>query len=220
MTQSYPMTANSVATPTTDCIFATILGFMLPFFLAGAGGNQQIATIAIRELIDAYNARTATELDLVGRIVGFSIAAMDNLRLSMTPGLSDTKVLRYRANAVTLCRSSDAARKMLDALQAGQEVKRDVPRPSIAAAPPAPRPVPPVSASVTTKLPNAGGFEFPADIDTMKRDARTMMAAFSRNGAQGNGVQGTVSPLSPDTATMVRAAARAAVAAATRTPAA
>jgi hypothetical protein len=215
MTQSCPMTIDSVATPTTDCIFATILGFMLPFFLAGAAGNQQIATIAIRELIDAYNARTPTELDLVGRIVGFSIAAMDNLRLSMAPGLSDTKVLRYRANAVTLCRSSDTARKMLDALQAGQEVKRDVPRPSIATAPPAPRPVPPVNAPATAKLPNAGASELPTDIDTMKRDARTMMAAFSRNGGQG-----TVSPLTPDTATMVRAAARAAVAAATRTPAA
>jgi hypothetical protein len=50
-----------------DCLFETILGFMLPFFfLVGAGGNADIARAAVRELIDAYNASTPTELDLVG----------------------------------------------------------------------------------------------------------------------------------------------------------
>jgi hypothetical protein len=55
---------------------------------------------------------TPTELDLVGRIIGFSVAAMDNLRLSMASDLSATKILRYRSNAVTLCRSSDQALKI------------------------------------------------------------------------------------------------------------
>jgi hypothetical protein len=167
----------------SDCIFNTIVGFLVPFFLAGAGGNQEIAKAAIRELVDAYSAGTPRELDLAGRVVGFSIVALDNLRLSMTPGLSDTKLLRYRCNAVTLSRSSETARKMLDALQAGQEVKREVPRPSVAAAPPAPKPVVPASASAVPKLPNGGVSEFPMDIETMKRDARIMMAAFSKNGA-------------------------------------
>jgi hypothetical protein len=179
----------------SDCIFNTILGFLLPFFLAGAGGNQETAKAAIRELVNAYSAGTPRELDLAGRIVGFAIVAMDNLRLSMTPGLSDTNLLRYRCNAVTLSRSSETARKMLDTLQAGREVKREVPRPSVAAAPPAPKlvvpasapaaakPVVPASASVTAKLPNGGVPDFPMDIETMKRDARIMMAAFSKNGA-------------------------------------
>ena len=67
----------------------------------------------------------------------------------MTPDLSDTKVLRYRTNAVTLGRASDSACKMLETLQAGREVERDVPQPSIAAAPPAAKPnrprVPPLA---------------------------------------------------------------------------
>lgn len=46
----------------------------------------------IRQLINAYNPGSVTELDLAGRIVGFNIVAMDNLRLSMTQGLSDTKI--------------------------------------------------------------------------------------------------------------------------------
>ena len=104
-----------------DCLFETILGFMLPFFLVGAGGSPDIAGAAVRELIDAYGAGTSTELDLVGRIVGFSIAALDNLRLSMTTGMSDTKVLRYRCNAVTLSRASDQARTILEAVQAKPE---------------------------------------------------------------------------------------------------
>jgi hypothetical protein len=207
MTQSNPIA------PTTGCIFATLLSFMLPFFLAGAGGDQLIATAAIRELIDAYNAGTATELDLVGRIIGFSTAAMDNLRLSMTPGMSDTKVLRYRSNAVTLCRSSDAARKLLDALQAGREAKRQIPRPSIAIAPPTPKPVQSINAA--PRLPNAALSMSPMNIDILKRDARILMAAFSEHGAQA-----PFAPLIPDSATMVRAAARAAVASAMRPAAA
>jgi hypothetical protein len=230
MTQSAPAAAPpTAATPTaaeiTACISATIVGFVAPFFLAGAKGSEPVAAAAIRELIDAHHPGTPTEFDLVGRIVGFSIAAMDNLRLSMATGLSNARVLRYRGNAVTLCRSSDTARKMLDALKAGQEVTRDVPRPSIAAAPPAPKlvppnpvppnPVSPVNATAAVKVPCARPFEFPGDIEAMKRDARTLMAAFSRDGAPGS-----VSPQIPDTATMVRTAVRAAVAASMRPPAA
>ena len=60
MTQSEPVASE----PTTaDCLFGTIMGFLLPFFLTGAGGNPQIAEAAIKELIEAYNAATPTELD-------------------------------------------------------------------------------------------------------------------------------------------------------------
>src|SRR5580698_7394182 len=106
--------------PAIDCVFDTILGFLLPFLLVSAGGNPAVARSAIRTLVDAYGASNATELDLVGRIVGFAIAGLDNLRLSMAPGLSDTKILRYRSNAVTLTRASDQARKMLETAQAKQ----------------------------------------------------------------------------------------------------
>src|ERR1700757_4783632 len=60
------------STTTTDCLFDSILGFLLPFFLLGAGGDRTVATAAVRELIQAYNASTPTELGLAGRILGFS----------------------------------------------------------------------------------------------------------------------------------------------------
>jgi hypothetical protein len=205
---------------TTDCLFETILGFLLPFFLLGAGGDRAVATAAIRELIQAYDASTPTELDLAGRIVGFSVVAMDNLRLSMKPDLSDSLVLRYRCNAVTLSRSADQARAMLEALQAGRPVHSDVPRPAVAVAPPAPpatEAAKALASRVTTaaKLPVAAIAAFPQDIEAMKREARIMLAGFSRNGLQGSAM-----PLIPDPAALAAASARDAVSRAPRPPAA
>jgi len=195
-----------------DCTRATIIGFLLPFFLAGAGGNPACAEAAIRTLVDTYNAQTPAQLDLVGRIIGFSITAMDNLRLSATPGLSDTKLLRYRTNAVTLGRSSDQARTLLAALQAGQEIKRDVPRPTVAAAPPAPK-TPAIRPATVVNVPIAAHkgaiadvFAGPIDIEAMKRDARTMMDAFSKHGGQASSLL-----MTPDPVAMSGAAAHAAV---------
>src|ERR1700744_4330543 len=91
----------------TECLFSTILGFTLPFYLAGSGGDKDAAGSAVMELVAAYGAATAPELDLVGRLVGFGAAAMDNLRLSMQAGLSNAKVLQYRGNAVALGRLAE-----------------------------------------------------------------------------------------------------------------
>ena len=202
MTQPNPATA--------QCMISTIVGFLLPFFLAGADGNADVAKATIRDLIDGYNASTPEQLDLVGRIIGFSIVGMDNLRLSMTTGLSDTKVLQYRNNAVNLCRASANARKMLDALHSGRDVKRAVPRPKIAASRAAPKPAPPAA---ITRQPPGGEPGFPIGMDALKREARTMLAAFSRGDAPVFAM-----PPAQSTAAMVKAAVRTAVGAATRPP--
>jgi hypothetical protein len=138
---------------------------------------------------------------------------MDNLRLSMKPGLSDSLVLRYRCNAVTLSRSADQARTMLEALQAGRPVNRDVPRPSVAAAPPQSAATAPSAPKATaTAKPSVDDISlFPQDFETMKRDARIMMAGFSRNGLQASSI-----PVIPDTAALASAAAKDAVSRALR----
>src|SRR3954452_12786382 len=138
--------------PTTiDCIFEHILGFMLPFFLASTGGDRALARAVIIELAEAYNVAAAIELELVGRILGFSTVAMDNLQVSMNPDMSDSKVLRYRSNAVALSRSGEQCRKILETIQAKQDTAQKpvvMPQPKIAPAPapkvtpnPAPRAV-------------------------------------------------------------------------------
>jgi hypothetical protein len=151
----------------------------------------------VAELIDSHHPATTTELDLVGRILGFSIAALDNLRLSAAPDLSTSQVLRYRGNAVTLSRSAETSRKMLHAAQSGQPLTREPPRPAVA---PAPKP----QSTATVAMP---------DIEAMKRDARAMIAAFSRQDVQSHAA---FPPQLPDTETMIRTATRAAIAAASR----
>ena len=209
-----PETDTIPETDTPDCVFGTILGFILPFFLAAANGNRTTARATIVALINAYHASTATELDLVGRIIGFSLAAMDNLRLSMVPSLSDTRVLRYRCNAVTLSRASDQARAILEAMQGGLTQTRATPRPSVIVPPAAPIlaaakdvPAPPTDQQPAQSPAPArllglqpttlsGGFKSqPMDIEAMKRDARIMMGAFSKDGARRQRVDAGASQL-------------------------
>lgn len=175
-----------------DCLFGTILGFMLPFYLAGSGGDVNVASAAILELIEAYSAATAAELDVVGRLLGFNAVAMDNLRLSMRSGLSDTKILQYRANAVALGRMADQCRKALEAMQTKREQYCETagmphpgsmpePRPAPIAPPPQsppPRDLPPSppQASARSAMAVEGDPEFASDIETMKQNARAMLA--------------------------------------------
>ncbi|HEX3573489.1 MAG TPA: hypothetical protein VHU42_02710 [Rhodopila sp.] len=189
-----PTSQPNQETSVFNCTLETIVGFLLPFFLAAAGGNTETAEATVRHLISAYSATTATELDLVGRIIGFGIASLDNLRLSMDPGLSTNKLLRYRSNAVSLSRASNQAQKALDALRTRPDQPLPIPRPSVAAAlpaaalPAAALPAAALPAAVRTALPAPQAAESiafpPLDIETMKRDARIMMMAFSKNGAQ------------------------------------
>jgi hypothetical protein len=118
---------SQIEIPPSECIFQSIVGFMLPFFLVGAGGDPDLAHAAIVELIDAYAAATLRELDLVGCIISFNLAAMDDLRRSMSdPDMSDAKVLRYRSNAVALSRSAERCRQTLEVMQAKRQL---LPRP-------------------------------------------------------------------------------------------
>jgi hypothetical protein len=91
---------------------------MLPFFLAGAGGDPEAATAAILELVSNYGPETGAELDLVVQIINFGAAVMDNLRQSTRPGLSDNAIFKYRAGAIALERAASRCRKTLAAMQA------------------------------------------------------------------------------------------------------
>jgi hypothetical protein len=211
MPESAPMTDPAQANSTMDCLYGTICGFLVPFFLAAAGTNVEAARATVLDLINAYNPATATELDLAGRILGFSIVAMDNLRLSMEPGLPVTKVLRYRSNAVSLSRASEQARKILQAIQGKRETTHQTPRPAVAAAPTPPTPVPQRSVAPASppNLPSPSTEATSVNIEAMKSNARQTLAAFSRNGAQSS----TAIMAIPTPAAFAKSAAAAAVAA-------
>lgn len=213
----------------SDCIFQTILTFLLPFFLIGAEGDANLAGAAIFELIDAYDAATVKELDLAGRIIAFSTIAMDNLRLSMSdPEMSHTKILQYRGNAVALSRMAEQCRTVLDAMQARRQQTRMplgmqaaasmAAMAPLAAAQPVEPPKPQPSASAPAERPDPAqasqvleaGREI-TDIESMKLNARRMIEALH---AQGSSISDMVDPLLPDPSAAAKAAADSMLAAA------
>jgi hypothetical protein len=179
----------------SDCIFHTIIGFVMPFFHAGAGGNPSLAEASIFALIEAYNAATLQELELAGRIIGFSTAAMDDLhRSACDPSMSDAKILRYRSNAVAMNRSAEHCQKTLDLLQAQPR-----PRAAPVAKAAAPRPSPPPTTAKT-----------PAELETMKLNARAIIQSLHAQ----TGSHAAAHPFVPDPFAAAKAATHAALAAA------
>ena len=103
---------------TMDRAFEAICVLLMPFFLISAGDDPEKARGAVSDLLHIYEPANVQELDLAARVVGFSVVALDSLRLSIADrNLSDTTVLRYRSNAVSLSRSSDQCRAALKKLR-------------------------------------------------------------------------------------------------------
>ena len=98
-------------------MFITAVGCLLPFHAPGFNGDRTLALNAIGELIQACRPAAPEEYDLAGRSLGYAAAAMDSLKLSMQPNLTDSLILQYRRNAIALGRSADQCRKALDAIR-------------------------------------------------------------------------------------------------------
>lgn len=123
-----------------DCLFMTIPGCVPPFHWAGVGGNADFSRTAVTEPIEAYNTVATLELDLVGRLVGSSAVAMDNLWLSMRADLARAQVLQYRGSTVAPGRLAAQARKRSEAMQTKREQRRELA--ATQRPPPQPTPVP------------------------------------------------------------------------------
>lgn len=206
------MTAPAPQSDLMDQALEAISMLLMPFFLLGAGDDPEKARNAVAAMIRAYNPSTIQELDLVARIIGFSTAALDNLRLSMGgPTLSDSKILRYRSTAVSLSRSAEQCRATLQKMQTEQAETQHAPQPEkqtaalrISAPQPNAQPAMPKAA-----LPPMS----PASIEKAKAEARTMLAGLAKAGAAcapGNGM--TAAHLHPDPGAQITASITAALA--------
>jgi hypothetical protein len=206
------MTAPAPQSDLMDQALEAISMLLMPFFLLGAGDDPEKARNAVAAMIRAYNPSTIQELDLVARIIGFSTAALDNLRLSMGgPTLSDSKILRYRSTAVSLSRSAEQCRATLQKMQTEQAETQHAPQPEkqtaalrISAPQPNAQPAMPRSA-----LPPMS----PASIEKAKAEARIMLAGLAKAGAAcapGNGM--TAAHLHPDPGAQITASITAALA--------
>ncbi len=201
------MTASPQAT--MDRAFDAICMLLMPFFMLGASDEPSKAHGAVADLLRAYDPETTQELDLAARIIGFSAAALDNLRLSMAdPAMPDTKVLRYRSNAVSLSRSSEQCRVTLKRIQSerpqaerplaerplAERANHRVGAPALITPP---KPLPPMTA---------------ARIEKAKAEARDMLAGLARLGGACPPGQGmTAIRVAPDPCAQVAVAVTAAL---------
>ena len=110
-----------------------IVTLLTQMFLAGAGGNQALARQAAAETLESYSPEGGLpDVLLAAELIGFGLAALGSLGLSMANDIPVALALRLRNNANACNRSADNARKALAANR---------PEP-VAAPPPPPEPDP------------------------------------------------------------------------------
>jgi hypothetical protein len=110
------MTSITTIQPTTETfgvlttLIATLLG---PTFSAVCRGDSSLARRAATETVDAYRPRTHTDLIAIAQIIGFGLAALGSLGLSMAGDISVSRALRLRGNANACNRSAQQNRRAL-----------------------------------------------------------------------------------------------------------
>ena len=128
------MSAPHAARP-TDLLFNILVTFLCPLFLGGPTGNADVAVAraAATEMLNSFRIRNAWDLLAAVQVVGFAMAGVGSLGLSMDDDLPVNTVLRCRSNANALQRSSDRAQARMDKRQAQEAGQPDTAPPDAAA---------------------------------------------------------------------------------------
>jgi hypothetical protein len=91
---------------------------LAPMFLGLTAGDIGLARMAALETVNAYRARDHADLIAITQIIGFGLAALTSLSLSMADDISASMVLRLRGNANACNRSAEQNRRALSKSQA------------------------------------------------------------------------------------------------------
>jgi hypothetical protein len=102
----------------TAVVFDKVIAFLAPLFLDASGGDPQTARLTAMSTLRDYDPRNDQELRLAALATAFTLAALDALSRAANPDLTDTQVLRLRANANALSRAAAQNQKLLDSLRA------------------------------------------------------------------------------------------------------
>lgn len=117
MTQTEPQPSPGVgaAIPLhpADILMNLIVALLAPMFLGAAAGDIGFARRAAIETVNAYRMRNNADLIAVAQIIGFGLAALGSLSLSMLDEIPLAMTLRLRGNAVALNRSAEQNRRAL-----------------------------------------------------------------------------------------------------------
>jgi hypothetical protein len=97
----------------SDILLALIVALLAPMFLCVTAGDIAVARRAAHETVNAYRAKDHADLIAVAQIIGYGLAALGSLSLSMEDDLSLSMTLRLRANANALNRSAEQNRRAI-----------------------------------------------------------------------------------------------------------
>jgi hypothetical protein len=101
-----------------DILMNLIVALLAPMFLSVAGGDIAHARMAAIGTVNAYRIRNQADLIAIAQIIGFGLAALGSLSLSMADDISLSMTLRLRGNANALNRSAEHNRRALTASHA------------------------------------------------------------------------------------------------------
>jgi hypothetical protein len=144
-----------------------IIAFLTPMFLSVSGGSIALARMAAAETVDAYRARSQTDLIAIAQIIACGLTALGSLSLSMADDLSLSMVLRLRGNAVSLNRAAEQNRRTLGQAGTGRSMPPHAAATDLPAMPVAHdpgdvfSPAPPSPGSPSAPLPTTGGEPLP-----------------------------------------------------------
>jgi hypothetical protein len=92
------------------CLLATLLA---PMFVCATAGDIVLARMAAIETINDYRTRNHADLIAVAQIIGYGLAALGSLSLSMADDISLSMTLRLRGNANACTRSAEHNRRAI-----------------------------------------------------------------------------------------------------------
>jgi hypothetical protein len=95
----------------SDILQSLLVTLLAPMFFALCAGDIAIARMAALETINGYRARSHVDLILIAQIIGFGLAALGSLSLSMADDISVSLTLRLRGNANACNRSAEQNRR-------------------------------------------------------------------------------------------------------------
>jgi hypothetical protein len=142
-------TGSNIPRHHTDILINLVVAFLAPMFLSVTSGDIDFARMAAIETVNAYRARNHMDLIAIAQIIGFGLAALGSLSLSMADDISLAMTLRLRGNANALNRSAEQNRRAI------RDNRGDDPAPRRALAPEAPE-IPTVIAEDDSQTPADG----------------------------------------------------------------
>jgi len=97
----------------SNILMNLIVALLAPMFLGVAAGDINLARMAAIETVNAYRSRNHADLIAIAQIIGYGLAALGSLSLSMADDISIAMALRLRGNANALNRSAEQNRRAI-----------------------------------------------------------------------------------------------------------